>query len=424
MSSVRRTTPLLVMLTASSLSLAASGCDSNGEATNEPTGSDGAAAGGAGGVGAGRGGGGAIAGGSPGGGTSGGAGGAGSGGIPGSGGAGGADFSYTPPPFEGAGGDCVDETAAADPLPLDIYFMLDRSGSMGGDCNVSYPNAPTTNSKWCYAINAIAGYAQDASSNGNRAAIEYFSGSNNCNGGYETPAVGLVDLTAQAGTLITSLDGQSSGGSTPTRPAMVGLADFTAANKVQGRTMIGVLITDGDPTSCSPFDDTTLANIAQNHFNAEGIHTFVVGMQGATFSRLETWASYVGALSHDDTNDSCGNCNNCTCHHYNVGNGDPAVFIAALQQIQYAVLGCTYQIPAPSMGVLDPDLVTVEYLPGGMPPAQPLSRVQDVAACAGDGWYYDDNANPTQVLLCPTTCTTVQSDPDAEINFSIACQGS
>ena len=33
----------------------------------------------------------------------------------------------------------------------------------------------------------------------------------------------------------------------------------------------------------------------------------IVGMTGASFAKLETWASYTGALSHDDTNDACGN---------------------------------------------------------------------------------------------------------------------
>ena len=342
---------------------------------------------------------------------------------------GGVDFTYTPPGMGGAGGSCVDEVATAEPLPLDIYFMLDRSGSMddpfsNGDCNVTYPNAPTLASKWCHAINAIAGYAQDPSSNGNRAAIEYFSG-NTCTG-YDTPAVNLVDLTAQAGQLTTSMNAQNPSGNTPTSSALNGLATFTAANQTQNRVIIGVLITDGDPTRCSPTDDAGLSAIIQNHFDATGIHTFVVGMNGATFSRLENWADYNGALSHDDTNNACGTCNGgaCSCHHYNVGNGDPAVFIAALQQIQNAVLGCTYAIPQPSMGVLDPNAVTVDYLPGGMPPAQTLPRVNDVNACAGPGWYFDDNMNPTQILLCPDSCTTVQADPNAQVEFSIDCQGS
>lgn len=330
-----------------------------------------------------------------------------------------ADFTYDAPPFDADLQDaCVDEVANADPVPLDIYFMLDASGSMGTDCNVGQ----TTASKWCRAINAIAGYIQDSGSDGNRAAIEFFSG-DSCSG-YNTPAVNLVNLTAQASQVITAMNNRNPSGGTPTRPALEGLASFTAANETAGRVMIGILVTDGDPTRCSPYDDTTLSNVVQNHFNSTGIHTFIVGMTGATFNRLEAWADYPGSITHDDTNDACGTCNNCTCSHYNVGNGDPTIFIAALQQIQNAVLGCTFNIPSPSQGVLDPDTVSVEYLPNGQPPAQDLPRVNNAGACTGDGWYYDDNVNPTVINLCPTTCTTVQGDPNAEINIRIACQGS
>lgn len=335
-----------------------------------------------------------------------------------------ADFGYDAPPFDADLGDaCVDEVATADPVPLDIYFMLDRSGSMGTDCNVG----STTASKWCRAINSIAGYIQDASATGNQAAIQYFplSGDDPCGGSLQaSPAVGLGLLPGHASSIISSMNGIVPNGSyTPIEPGLRGLASFTAANEAPPRIIIGILITDGQPNRCST-TATTLRNISGTHFSNTGIHTFVIGMTGASFSTLETIASYSGALQHDDTNDACGTCDNCTCHHYNVGDGNPTVFIAALQQIQNSVLGCTFNIPTPSQGVLDPDTVSVEYLPNGQPPAQDLPRVTNAGACSGAGWYYDDNTNPTIINLCPASCTTVQGDPNAEINIRIACQGS
>lgn len=420
----------LPLLAAATLGIAVQyGCGSSGDV--DATGAAGTASGGnSSGTNSG---GGDTGGGDTGGGDSGGSssvGGNGSGGFPaGSGGGGGADFTYDPPMGGngGAGGSCVDETASADPLPLDIYFMLDRSGSMGADCNITWPGAPSTSSRWCHAINAIAGYIQDPSSNGNRAAVESYTGSG-CPSGLDVPAAGLVDLTAQAGTLVTALNNiPYDSGTTPTSAAIRGLVDFTAANQTPGRIIIGVLITDGNPNTCSPTDDNGLSALIENHFNATGIHTFVVGITGATFSRLESWADYPGSLSHDDTNDACGTCSGaaCTCAHYNVGNGDPNVFIAALQQIQNAVVGCTFSIPQPAQGVLDPDAVTVEYFPGGAPPPTVIPRVTDLAACGGgDGWYYNSNANPTLIHLCPNTCGTVQADSMAQIDFRIDCQGS
>lgn len=352
------------------------------------------------------------------------------------------EFVYDPPLHEASV--CVDETASADPLPLDIYFMLDASTSMSspaglgaaGDCNAAPPFVPSVNSRWCKAVNAIAGYVSSPQAAGNRAALQYFQvySGHNCNGAaYAIPSVGLGQLPGSFSGHAQTLVQQNPGGlnwaypfsGTPTEAGLRGLAQFTAANKTPGRIIIGVLVTDGLPGSCST-SDPVLRGIAQDHFNATGIHTFMVGITGANFTRLENWASYTGAITHDDTNDACGNCNSCNCHHYNVGDGSPAVFIAALNKIQQAVLSCTFQVPVPAQGVLNADAVNVEYYPGGQPPPQTLPKVANQAACSGPGWYfgYDAQQKPETINLCPATCTTVQADTQGEVKIRIACLGS
>jgi len=301
-----------------------------------------------------------------------------------------ADFAYDAPDFDADLNEdsaCAADSVEAAPVPLDIYLMLDRSGSMGSDCNVTWPAPPSVASKWCRSIK--------------------------------------VDLTAQAGQIVAAMDNMPyDSGVTPTEAALRGLNQYTAANQTPGRVMIGILITDGDPC-CGSCDESNngLGTIVQNHYDNTGIHTFIIGMDGATFSNLEQWADYNGAIQHDDTNDACGNGGG-PCYHYNVGNGDPSVFIWALQQIQNAVLGCTFQIPEPDGGVLDPDQVVVEYLPNGQPPGQELTRVNDANQCVADGWYYDDNNNPTIIQLCPGICGTVEADPSGIIDILLGCQGS
>ena len=60
----------------------------------------------------------------------------------------------------------------------------------------------------------------------------------------------------------------------------------------------------------------------------------------------------------------------------------------------------------------------------GAPPAQQFTRVNDAAACVAGAFYYDDNANPTTIILCPATCSTAQADPNAKIQVLLGCQGS
>jgi hypothetical protein len=85
-------------------------------------------------------------------------------------------------------------------------------------------------------------------------------------------------------------------------------------------------------------------------------------------------------------------------------------------------VACDLAIPEPPAGeTLDPSKVNVKYLAGGVAPGETLPRVSDVTACSGAGWYYDDNATPTSITLCPDSCTTVQGDVDANVKVVFGC---
>ena len=64
--------------------------------------------------------------------------------------------------------------------------------------------------------------------------------------------------------------------------------------------------------------------------------------------------------------------------------------------------------------------VNVEYKPDAQSPAQTLPFVNGAAECGTGGWYYDDPQNPTQILLCPETCTAVQG-AGAGITVTFGC---
>jgi hypothetical protein len=86
-------------------------------------------------------------------------------------------------------------------------------------------------------------------------------------------------------------------------------------------------------------------------------------------------------------------------------------------------LACEWAIPPPPLGqTFDPKLVNVIYTPDGQA-SRDLFNVPSPADCGTQGgWFYDDNAKPTKVLACPSTCTEIQADLKAKIAVAFGCK--
>lgn len=104
------------------------------------------------------------------------------------------------------------------------------------------------------------------------------------------------------------------------------------------------------------------------------------------------------------------------------------VFQAIQQSVVESAVSCEYPIPPPPAGqTLDASKVNVDYYPHGSGTpgtVQAVLRVNGLADCKpGQGlWYYDDNAAPTRILLCPQTCEAVQSNATAEVKVLFGCE--
>lgn len=78
-----------------------------------------------------------------------------------------------------------------------------------------------------------------------------------------------------------------------------------------------------------------------------------------------------------------------------------------LEQVASAVettaeISCELDIPEPSMGSVDPGRVNVNIVGSA---TTGVFKVGDAGDCDQDGgWYYDDDNNPTRVILCPASC--------------------
>ncbi len=87
-----------------------------------------------------------------------------------------------------------------------------------------------------------------------------------------------------------------------------------------------------------------------------------------------------------------------------------------------AKLDCVWSIPTPSDGQpLDPNKVNVEFT-NGSGQTTTIYKVNSAADCGPNGgWYYDDDQNPQNILVCPSTCQVIQGDPNGKISIKFGC---
>jgi hypothetical protein len=88
-------------------------------------------------------------------------------------------------------------------------------------------------------------------------------------------------------------------------------------------------------------------------------------------------------------------------------------------------IDCTLAIPEPPEGsFFDADRINV-WVDAGDGSAR-VGHVTDAGSCDDErgGWYYDDEDEPTSVILCPTTCEDVQAAPGEtrSVEVQFGCQ--
>lgn len=342
----------------------------------------------------------------------------------------------------GDGGTCARGSGQTALEPLDMFIVFDRSRSMSydstdkllsvneADCDTT--QSPPKDSRWCKSVVALSAYLKSTGAAKNRAALQFFGPTNGaCDGtalaqsAQPGGTAGYTELPSSA--FDDDLNGAAPDQGTPLEGAIRGLIGFTARpeNRAAGRKTINVLITDADTDTlvCSK-DIVSMSNLLKAHFDATQVPTYVIGMSGADFGVLETLAAGGQGSLHNDTigtvTDACGNGAG-PCQSWNVGNGDGNVLGEAMKLIQQTAIGCSLRMPKPETGTLDLNQVTVEYSAGGIAPATVLTRVPSAGLCTAQGFYYDNNDNPTNIELCPDICRVVSADPAPKVEVVASC---
>jgi hypothetical protein len=315
------------------------------------------------------------------------------------------NFGYDAPSHDGFGEACVETVAKAEPLPLDLYFMLDTSGSMAGS-NITALHQGVVN--FCNDPSAAGIWVT-----GQRFAIGGFSES--CNPvDYATPAVPWGQLPH--GSFTSWVNSLTATGYTPSVPALQGAVNACKARLLSApnHKCVVVFVTDGNPEgNCPPTGSaaqTPLGNTAADSC-ANGIPVFAIGFPNLP-ALGQTIINHVAAQG-------------CTGQAFIIQSGSMgSQFTDQLKAIQQASLGCEFLVPQSDGGLLDPSQVRLTYTPGSGGAPQDIPRVNDAGQCNGFGWYYDNNNAPSKLILCPDACNVVKSDPTGEVNVAFGCEGS
>lgn len=103
---------------------------------------------------------------------------------------------------------------------------------------------------------------------------------------------------------------------------------------------------------------------------------------------------------------------------------DPVFQNMATGVVKDSKLSCDYPIPpVPDGETFEPGKVNVVYTPGSGGAPESIYNVPGGVVDCGmkGGWYYDDPKIPTKILMCPSTCSVLQSDAAGKIDILFGC---
>lgn len=302
---------------------------------------------------------------------------------------------------------CGYSTVSADTHPVTIYLLVDKSTSMAGF-------------KWDAAIAGLGAFVSDPGSDGIAVGLRFFprpvDNTPSCDQkAYQIPEVAFADLPGNAQAIKDALAAASPDGfNTPVYPALGGgiLAGIDIALNDPNRRTAVILVTDGKPVGpaplCSgvnPEDPAVIEQLATTGANYNPpVPTYVIGLPGVD----QTFANGVAAAG--------GTGEAILVSNVNV----EAQFKQALDKIRGQALPCDYAIPKKvADGEFEVTEVNVILTYSGQDPA----FVPQVSSCGPKGgWYYDPPSNPTKIILCPTTCSSLHDDFDAKIEIALGCE--
>jgi hypothetical protein len=350
----------------------------------------------------------------------------------------------------GIGVQCAGSVSTAVKVPLDIFIMLDQSGSMDSVTGNGH-------SKWEEVLKALTAFVGRSDAAGIGIGLQYFgvpdptkackttfcrtdadcgsscgtcvldgtdsgasfgycseaASTDSCNAAdYATVEVPIAPLPGNATAIIQSLGRHRPYSGTPTSAALQGSVDYVTAWAAANPTHVAanVFATDGVPSECDA-DIGHIQTIAANGL-AAGVRTFVIGVRGI----YDDGPGMPNSLQTLNGVAAAGG----TGQAFAVNGNTSQQFLSTLNKIRTTTLGCAYFVPPAEAGLVDLQKVNVLYTPGGETAPITIPFVENKTRCTDDGWYYSDDKK--QILMCDFTCQSLTSDLDGKLEIKLGCQ--
>ena len=316
----------------------------------------------------------------------------------------------------GANAQCFTSSQPVGEVPIDLYFIMDKSTSM----RMFDRGQPV--SRWTAVSQAMRSFLASPKSVGLGAGVAFFprvdaSGKVLCGASdYAFPVVPMGIIPAVVPAITTAIGAQVLAATTPTAPALQGAHIYARRQAQSGRLTAVVIVTDGEPRDCGSTIDSTASIATQASGGNPSIQTYVLGV-GPSLSALNRIAAAGG-----------------TGRAYLVESGGEKELTAALDAIRTSALRCSYVIPEKGreLAARQPVKVTTRAGRGSAPTA--VAEVRNADACGtSPGWYYErapvtgdgspaDDA-PTHVMLCPASCDSLVQATGSQLDVVVGCDG-
>ncbi|HET7543239.1 MAG TPA: vWA domain-containing protein [Polyangiaceae bacterium] len=322
---------------------------------------------------------------------------------------------------------CTQTSADGQPTQVDLYFMVDITGSMncpvpdgGVMCDMAQGPPTSGDSRWTVVSAALKAFIADPANQTLGVGLRFFpiagsmggpgGGGAACNASsYATPNVEIGPLSMTAQPLTAAIDMQMPNGSTPTVPSLTAaLSHATAWAQAHPTHRVAVVYaTDGQPNGCGNTNtvDQAAATALRAALGTPSIPTYVLGV-GPSLANLNSIAENGGTKSAFLVDTS--------------GNAAQQLSAALATIRATSALDCTYTVPTPPSGqALEPGKVNVEYTNSAGMVTKILQDPAGTSCDAGSGWQY--SADGKQINLCGKACTDVKADKGGKLQVLFGC---